>query len=88
MIHEFDINTVVNYLFIGAIAWIRSLEVRLRQLPQYTINCVESYTNKQSHRMDRLEDRMDKILSLQLDDMMDKMVLLQEEYLKKNNQSS
>lgn len=60
---SFDINTIVNYLFIGAIGWIRSLEVRLRNIPQQTIITVESYTGKMSHRIDRLEDRMNAVLS-------------------------
>lgn len=60
---SFDINTIVNYLFIGAIGWIRSLEVRLRNIPQQTIITVESYTGKMSHKIDRLEDRMNAVLS-------------------------
>ena len=59
----FDINAIVNFLFIGAVTWIRSLEVRLRHIPAQTIVTVESYHNKMSHRIDRLEDRMDKVIT-------------------------
>jgi len=73
MLPTFDINTIVNFLFMGTIGWIRSIEVRLRNIPQHVIDVVEKYEGKASHRMDRLEERMDKILTLQ------------EEYLKDKN---
>lgn len=73
LLGNLDINTIVNFLFIGAVGWIRSIEVRLRHVPQQTLDYIEKYETKAAHRMDRLEERMDKILSLQ------------EEYLKDKN---
>lgn len=61
MISEFDINTIVNYLFAGTVAWIRSIEIRLRHVPAQTIEVVENYSDKLSHRIDRLEDRLERL---------------------------
>ena len=59
---SFDINTVVNYLFGLSIAWVRSIEVRLRGVPDRIDETVEKSSAKLSHRMDRIEDKIDLIL--------------------------
>lgn len=56
---EFDINTIVNFLFTLTLGWVMAIDARLRAIPD-KIHCrVEASSQKLSHRMDRIEDKLD-----------------------------
>ncbi len=61
---DFDFTTVttmVNYLFVAAIAWVRSIEMRLRNITPHTNILIKNSEENILHRLEKLEDRVDKL---------------------------
>ena len=67
-----DINSIVNILFMGAVAWLRSIEIRLRNIPHQTIKISDKYSDKLTHRIERLEDKLDSIIGLKKHELKNK----------------
>ncbi len=61
-----DINMIINLLFVCTLAWVRSIEVRLRSIPKQTKELIDESDSKIIHRIERLEDRIEKILENKL----------------------
>ncbi len=62
---DFDFNTmttVLNYLFIAAIAWIKSIEIKLKNIPLQTSDLIKESHNVLINRIERLETRIDRLL--------------------------
>ena len=57
-----DINTIFNYLFAGAIAWLNLIQVRLREVPNVIDKKITASNDTIYKRIDRLEDKVDLLL--------------------------
>ena len=59
---EFDINTIVNFLFTLTLGWVMSIDAKVRALPDRIHVTVDASSQKLSHRLDRIEDKLDAYL--------------------------
>lgn len=59
---EFDINTIVNFLFTLTLGWIMAIDARVRAIPDKIHFRIEASSQQLSHRMDRIEDKLDAYL--------------------------